>query len=126
MALFGDLGVLAGQRQTPALGRLDLHLAQLQHYLLRTRSDIPNLNPSNPKYARAIDLWRTERSLDRATDRLESISSRDAEPAEPAEVFSHSSTASGAGRTAATAGTRRAPGRWTPATGQRRASGSAP
>ena len=28
------------------------------HYLLRTRSDIPNLNPSNPKYARAIDLWR--------------------------------------------------------------------
>ncbi|MEX2196086.1 MAG: sigma-70 family RNA polymerase sigma factor [Thermoleophilaceae bacterium] len=35
--------------------------------------------------SRAIDLWRSERSLERATERLGTISSRDSEPPDPEE-----------------------------------------
>lgn len=36
--------------------------------------------------SRAIDVWRSERSLDRATERLGNVSSRDAEPPDPEEI----------------------------------------
>jgi RNA polymerase sigma-70 factor (ECF subfamily) len=36
--------------------------------------------------SRAIDVWRSERSLDRATERLGSVSSRGAEPPDPEEI----------------------------------------
>lgn len=35
--------------------------------------------------SRAVDLWRSERSLERATDRLGDVSARDAAPPDPAE-----------------------------------------
>lgn len=37
--------------------------------------------------SRAIDLWRSERSLDRATERLGTVSVRSAEPPDPEEIM---------------------------------------